>query len=803
MKSTKKYLSRISVSIALLSISIIAYQLVLIQILSIVQWYHFAYMIISIAMLGFGAAGTFISLFKRSLLEKAESLLPWLMVITSMLMSASVAISQIASINFDIYHLFDDYTQIWKLAVTYMLFFLPFFCSALSIGIVFVKHVEKIGLLYFSNMIGSGLGGVFAIVIMWWFLPEKLPIIVSIIAFTAAIVSTPQRMRQSFAIIIFIAVAVLSFFYLTSPDLNISEYKSISRTKNLPKSKVIKKAGSPYGMIEIVSAPYLRYAPGLSIKYPGILSVDNVAFNNGVWLDPIISSKNDSLNYFDYSTEIIPYILRERKDVLVLESGTGRQVNFALHKNSRRVVAVESNKALIELLIDDSVLQAGSIYNDKSVILRTISPRTFLLSSHSKFDLITFPIIGSFGGTSGLFALQEQYLLTTESFSEMWSGLKDDGVICITTWIDYPYRNILKILATWIEVLNNYKKGDPNDHIIAIKNWNAVTLLLSHNSFSTNDADTIRNFCKKMNFDPVLLPGIMPEERDYYNKLQDNSFYTLIDKLIHSESEREEVYNDYSFNIKPATDDQPYYSQFLQSKSLSQLSELFGNRNLPFIELGYVLLYVTIFQILLIAVILILTPLFKTGWKGENKTWTLIYFSGLGIGYMFIEIIFIQRFTLYFGNVIYASAAVICLMLLSSGFGSLLSQKFEARHSKLVGILMIIIISLVIYTLILSFLLKATIVFTLTTKIFFSTILIGPPAFLMGMPFPLGLRLLSSKNKSVETSQIPWAWGINGLMSVTSTALATIIAVELGFTWVMIFATLAYVISLMINFRST
>jgi predicted membrane-bound spermidine synthase len=168
---------------------------------------------------------------------------------------------------------------------------------------------------------------------------------------------------------------------------------------------------------------------------------------------------------------------------------------------------------------------------------------------------------------------------------------------------------------------------------------------------------------------------------------------------------------------------------------------------------------------------------------------------------MFIEIVLIQKFTLYFGNVIYSAAAVVSLMLISSGFGSWFSQNLYAKPNRIVGVTALIILSLIIYLIFLSPLLKTTIAFTLTTKIIFTTLLIAPPAFIMGMPFPLGLRLLSERNDSGDTGQVPWAWGINGLFSVISVVLATIIAIELGFIWVMVLAAAAYGLALLVNLR--
>ncbi|NNG26020.1 MAG: hypothetical protein HKM87_00725, partial [Ignavibacteriaceae bacterium] len=334
MSSENRHLVKLFTAIALLSVSLIAFELTLIRILSIVQWYHFAYMVISVALLGFGAAGTFIAVFKEFLIEKTEILLPWLMVLTSLFMSLSVTISQTPLFSFDSYKLFSDFSHIWKLIATYMIFFPPFFCGALAIGLAFVKYISRIGTLYSANMIGSGVGSLLAVLLMWWFFPQKLPAVVSTLAFFAGVMIIPQKLRAGFSLVIVAAVALLSFFYISSPLLNISEYKSISKTLNLPKSKVVQRESSPYGTIEIVSSNYLRYAPGLSIKYPGIVNVNNAAFNNGDWVGPLILLQNDSLNYLTYSTGMLPYIIGKRKDVLVLNSGTGGQINTALYNNT-------------------------------------------------------------------------------------------------------------------------------------------------------------------------------------------------------------------------------------------------------------------------------------------------------------------------------------------------------------------------------------------------------------------------------------------------------------------------------------
>lgn len=802
MKEKKTTLTRVTVSISLLSVAIIAYQLSLIQILSVVQWYHFAYMVISVALLGFGAAGTFLSISKNFLLKKSELLLPALMILSGLAMAVSVNIAQSEPLRFDSYLLFVDYSHLWILLVTYLLFFIPFFFSALAIGIVFVKHIENIGKLYFANMFGSGIGGVVAVFLMWIFFPQKLPAVIAAVAFIAGVIIISKEQRPGFTIIACITVAVLSFFYITPSDLKLSEYKSLSKTLNLSDSKIIIKESSPYGLIDIVSTPYLRYAPGLSIRYPGIVSVENAAFNNGDWVGQLLSSKNDSLSYLQFTTENVAYTTSERKSVLILGAGTGRQVRLALLNDAETIISVEQNKALINLLEKKLASKVDSLYQNKLVRPQNISPRTFILSTHQKFDLIFLPVIDAFGGSSGLFALQEQYQLTTEAFGEMLGALNRNGEICITIWIDYPYRNPVKILATAVEAFEKRKIDNPAEYIAAIKNWNTITFLIKKDPITSAERDSIITFCNNLNFDPVLLPRIINQERERFNKLQDKSLYSMFDRILESKKEREKLYFEYPFNIRPATDDQPYFSQFLQWRTIPLLADLFGNESVPFFEVGYLILYLTLIQITILAVLLIIIPLLKIGLKGGRKIRILAYFGGLGLGYMFIEIILIQRFTLYFGNVIYAAALVVCLMLVSSGFGSLISQKIIPKPYRIILIIFLIIVSLLIYLLFLSNWLKITIGFSLTVKIILSFLLIAPPAFFMGMPFPLGLKLLSRQRELSESRLVPWAWGINGVFSVVSAVLAIIIAVELGFIWVMVIAIGTYSIVLLSNIKT-
>jgi hypothetical protein len=783
-------------SIAFLSAAIIAFQLALIQILSNVQWYHFAYMVISVALLGFGAAGTVLAIFKKNLINRIDALLPFLMISTGIVMSLVTDVSQMPFICFDSYLLFAEYSHIGKLLLTYLLFFIPFFLGALAIGLVFVKYVDDIGKIYFANLLGSGAGGILALALIWLFFPKQLPAFIAILPVLAGLMILPKYKRFFHIGFAVIAVAVISWKCLYPPQLILSEYKDLSKTLILPEAKITLEKSSPYGVIQTVSSPVLRYAPGMSLTAQKTAQIKMAAFINGDWFGAVTDwKKTDTSIILDYTTSALPYIMAKRNDVLVLRSGTGIDVAHAVSRGVKNVVAVEPNSIILSTLKHELAAATDSLFSHPNVSLHNLEPRTFLLMDTSHYDLITLPMVGTFGGSSGLYALQEQFLLTKEAFRVMWFKLNERGVISVTLWMDYPVRNPLKILATMVEVLTELGIQNPKEHLAAIRSWGTITFVMTRSSLQQNEITNIRRFCEEMLFDPAILPQLDAEERTRYNQFQDGRFFDYIERII--STDRNDFYADYDFNIKPATDNKPYFSQYIKWSNLNRLAGFFGNRSLPFFEIGYLLVIITFIQISIASFVLILLPLFKIGWKGKNKFGVILYFSGIGFGYMFVEMVFIQRFILYFGNPVYSASAVISSLLIFSGIGSYHSNYFTLKRKRLMMIFMLIVTMLFAYSLIFTPVLQQTVHLNLFFKLIIVFLLTAPLAFCMGIPFPAGLSHVSKMNTEV----VPWAWGINGCVSVISTALATVVAVEMGFTWVMLFAALAYCLPLMVQVK--
>lgn len=787
-------------AVGVLSAAVIAFQLALIQVFSCQQWYHFAYMVISVALLGFGVAGTFLSLFEERLVRGFAFVFPGLLLLTAVTMAMVTGWSNLEAIRFDSYLLFNDPGHVWRLIATCLLFFLPFFLGALAIGMTFVRFSGKIGAVYFANLIGSGLGGIPVLWLMWRFFPEELPAAVATAPVTAfLLVFRPEQVggktfgvprKLLWAGLFAIAAGAVAYTIFHPPALKPSQYKAVSKTMLLPEAIVELEKNTPYGLLQLVSSPVLRYAPGLSLNYQQAVPVRKVLFHNGDWLGALLPLPDSGATMvLDYSTRALPYRAGKPSRVLVLNAGTGEDVAHALGQGPAEVAAVESNVALAALLKNELATENDSLFRHPAVRTFEMEARTFLLTDTTRFDLAVLPAVGEFGGSSGLNALQEQYTMTLEAFQDTWQHLTPGGSLAVTVWIDYPLRAPLKVLATLVEMLERNGIRQPLRRLAAVKSWGTVTFLALRQPLNTQQLVQIRGFCQDMQFDPVLLPDLQAGERDQFNQLQDSTFYASIDTLV--SGQRSALYESYSFNIRPASDQQPYFSQFLRLKSLSRLSDSFGGQSIPFLEIGYLLVLVTFAVLTAVALVLIILPLLRFRFAAGSRRWMLLYFSGIGIGYMFVEVVLIQQFLLFLGNPVFSAAIVISGLLFASGAGSYFSDRFRFNGKPLLYAPLAVASVLLLYAFLLPLVLPFAAGASGGVKYLVLLAVVAPLGFLMGIPFPSGIRFLSGQPRG----SIPWAWGINGYFSVISTALATIIALEWGFGWVMVLAAAAYAVA--------
>jgi len=783
--------ARIPLAVGFASVAVIAFQLVLMQLLAIAQWHHFAYMVISMALLGFGAAGTVLVLM-RAFLERHYALaVPLLFLAAAATMASTSWLVGIAG-DFDAFLLFFDRGQLGLLLFYYAACCLPFFFAGLAITLVFYREVARIGTLYFANMAGSGAGAVLVIWLLWLLPPTRLAGLLAALLLAAAWLSRPRPAGPRVHPAIWIGALLLPAASIIAPAAPASsEYKDIFGALQLPGAQVVHRSSSPYGLLEVVSADAQRFAPSLSLRFQGEPPVRDVLFNDGEYFGTLLGAGTTHDGHIlDHTTRALPYMLRPPGHVLVLMAATGNDVSHALSHGATRIDAVEPHRQVNELLRERHPAWIDALYLDPAVTLHGSSVRAFLgRPAGPRPDLIVLPVLGAFGGTSGVHALQEQYHLTLEAFRAMWGALDDAGMIAVTLWHEDPPRASLKLLATWRQLLDEQAIGNRAAHVVALRSWGTMTFLLSKSPFVGPERARLRQFGAAQGFDPLLLEDLQPGERERFNRVGDTAWFTAIDTLLAGDPA--ELDPRYPFNIQPATDNKPFFHHFIKLQRLSQLRDTYGARQLPYLELGFVLAAVTLIQIVLAAVLLIVLPLLRIGWGGTRRRWTLAYFAGLGIGFMFFEIVLIQKLMLYLDQPVYAAATVLATLLVCSGGGSWWSSRLDASGRVLAGTGLLVAALILLYTFGLRPILQLSMGWPLAAKAAGVFLLLAPPAFFMGMMFPFGLRRLSV----THARQIPWACAIDSCMSVSATALATVIALDAGFMTVMLIAAAAYVLA--------
>ncbi len=791
--------TRLRLAIFLLSAGITSYQLALMQILSYLQWYHFAYLIVSLALLGFGTSGTILSLFRAFFIDHKGVLMPWLLVACGLAMPWALRLSQTDGIRCDFYLLFADRTQIWRLAASSLLYLTPFLLGALAIGLALTTEKKNVGKLYCANLTGSGTGGLFGLALAALFLPTDLPSIIGLAPVAGGLLLFSGNNRRQLIWAVAFASSSILLIMAYPGKYAPSQFKDISRAMNAPDASIVKQIPSPKGLVQVVESSSLRYAPGLSLNYRGEIPSPPMVFLNGNVYGSLPSgegSLNSSENLLDHTTEVIAYsLLEEGGKALLIQPGGEQSIGQAISHKMSKIVVVEPHGEIFSFY-QNLVSKPGLKFTAKQHLqVENEYPRRFLADGADQFELIRLPTVGSFGGTAGIQALSDQFLLTKEFFHLAWNNLSAGGMIMVTCWMDYPVKACFKLTATLAEVLEELGVSQPEYHLAAIRSWGSITFVLKKTPLNSNQTDAIREECGKLFFDPLLLPDMKMGERQIHNLLGDDDFFETLNGLLREN--RKEIYEDYAFNLRPATDARPFFYQFLKWPRLPDLIKAFGLQGAPFLELGSLILALNILLLGILALILIILPLFKLGWKKEGGAWTLIYFGSIGTGFMLLEIVLMQKLTLFLGDPLLATATAISGLLFFSGLGSLYSSRLKANGSTLrrsTCVTGLLIILFAIFTVILSRFGEE-----LPTSLLWVFLLssIAPLGLSMGIPFPIGLRVLEKKN----STQLTWAWGINGCFSVISPALGLAVALHAGFNAVFALAAIAYLLAAGVNLK--
>jgi hypothetical protein len=782
----------------LVSAGAIGYELLLMRVLSIVQWHHFAYMIISLALLGYGASGTAIALLRHRLEPHFETAFAASAGLFSVTMVVCFALGQ--RVPFNALEIVWDPWQFASLSLIYLLFFVPFFFAASCIGLTFTCRRTAISKIYFFDLLGAGLGAVVIIGLLFRLMPQHAVIVLAVLPLAASLlIGAGSTARLPLALTQLLWLVILaSGAPQDRLDLRISEYKGLSQALQVIDSRVLAVSSSPLGLLTVVESPTVpfRHAPGLSFNTRHVPPEQLAIFSDADSMSVInrFDGQLEALAYLGDITAALPYALLDKPKVLVLGAGAGSDLLLALYHGAIRVDAVELNPQMTAFVQDRYSAFAGKVYDDPRIELHIKEARGFVAQSETLYDLIHIGLLDSFGASgSGVQSLNESYIYTVEALREYMAHTTPGGMIAITRWLKLPPRDSLKLVATAIEAMRANGVSDPGKRLVAIRSWNTSTLLIRNGEFTPEQIGEVREFANSRSFDTTYFPGIDAEYANRFNLLEQAYLYDGTQALLGANAE--EFLERYKFQIEPASDDRPYYFHFFKWATLPEVMALRKAGGAGLIEWGYLVLVATLLQAVVAGLVLILIPLarIERSWPDGTGLRMGGYFLLLGFAFLFVEMAFIQKFILFLSHPLYSVAVVLSGFLVFAGLGSAASEPLARWLDKTGWSLATLAVGGIAvvsagYVFLLPVVFKSFIGFADTAKIVVSFVLIAPLAFCMGMPFPLGLMRLADRAPDF----IPWAWGINGFASVTSAVLATLLAIEFGFTAVIVLALFVY-----------
>jgi hypothetical protein len=752
--------------IFLIALSGLVLEVSITRIFSAAIWYHFAFVAVSVALVGLGASGLVVQHRVKKLKGKwAENLTIY----------SAWGIAIFIPITLFVMHALAS--QVIYLPLFMILFSVPFFLVGIIISAAFNAFASVAGRLYAADLIGASAGALLVVLFLVLTGGEGATLIVGLIAAIGGTIFSriAKNTKKTVVSLMFVAFA-LSLIILNHATQIFAIPTDPTAQKDLPiylrehpGSKIVKTEWNSFSRIDVVEGG--AGGEGLVAK----VFIDGGAGTNIISWDGKTESRQELSTWMQY----LPFKMMQDPKVLVIGSGGGRDVVASLVSGSKDVTSVEINPIIYET-VKSYGDRAGNVYSHEYVRSYVDEGRSFITRSSEKYDIVYVPFVDTWASvSSGGLSVSENFLYTLQGFQQYYDHLTDTGKIVTVRWlIDAP-----RFISTYAKLLE--QNGIPQDqldrHLIMVTSDSytqdpSVTMVIfSKSPFTDKEISFFSQSFSQYGYKPILVPGQIMREP-----------YSA---LLNGQINLDQFYDMFETKVYPVTDDNPYFLSFEK----------------PLPEVVEVLLYASVG----IVAIFLLVPFAWMKRRREEEVGTkkseigiatmIPYFAALGMGFILIELALLQKLILLMGNPTMTFALLLFTLLISSGAGSLLSPRIAKNNMKNLVFIIGGIAGLgILYFLFLPPIIYSTIAEPIEAKAAVSIAILAPIGFLMGMPLPTGMRLL----KVHRPDYIPWMWAVNGAFSVLGAVLAIALGIMYGSSLAMILGILIYLIALGISFAS-
>ncbi|MGD8759591.1 MAG: hypothetical protein PVJ07_05015 [Anaerolineales bacterium] len=765
--------------LGLISASALAFEISLSRLFAIQQFHHFAFMVVSLAVMGIAASGTLIARRRRQ---------PNLAVI-AVLYAVSLALAYLTLnyLPFDSYSIAWDRRQVGVLLLYFLAAGTPFLFAGWAVGACLAQAGPQAHRPYAANLAGSALGCLAALAAQPLLGGEGAFAFAIALGWLSAAAFSCSRTRQLTLLAAAIISLLLGVFPPEALALRLSPYKPLSVVRLAPDAEDALTLWGATARVDVVESQTIHIFQGLSLNAMVDLPEQAALFVDGEGPIPISALDPDSSQaetIAQYLPASLAYQLRPGAKALILQPGAGLDVIMALASGTSRVALSNPEPLIPEVLSGTYADYAHHLLDHPKLTLIDRGDRGALRASAERFDIIQFSLSDPFRPvTSGAFSLTEDYTLTIESLRDAYQHLSSDGLLVLTRWLGTPPSESARAWATLLATLESEGIDNPAPRLIAYRGMRTATMIAGSRDFTSDELETVRRFLERNGLDPIVMPGLEPSELNRFNRLPEDTYHQLFTDLL---EDRGATVSAYDFNLRPPTDERPFFFHFFRWRQTPEVLTTLGLRWQPFGGSGYLVLLVLLGLVTVFAILLALVPLIllrRKSIRPRPRAASLGYFAFLGAAYLLVEIPLIQRLTLLLDHPALALAAVLFILLLASGVGSLLSPRIPLRRSLGLLVLLLLLIGAL-----LPAVARSAAAWGLPARLALAAALLAPPGVLMGIPFAAGLRRLETHSPG----QIPWAWALNGGASGVSGVLAALLALDLGITATFMLGALAY-----------
>ncbi|MEX0329974.1 MAG: hypothetical protein AB3N64_00995 [Puniceicoccaceae bacterium] len=765
------------------SAAVLSLEIILLRVFSFSQWHHFASLAVALALLGFGVAGTLLTLLGQRAVKWGDRLF-----LSGLLLGAGgmVAAFQLPRwiLVRPLFALWDG-GELFKLLLLDFIAFIPFLGLAVSIGQVFLRWPLATPRLYGASLLGSALGCILPLIVLSFFHLEEALLIIPLCLLVAigAFGILGSRSPRLGLIGLGGFLLLLSVLLSGVAPLRISDFKQLAYLLDLPDAQIISRHPGVQADVTVVRSGSIRIGRGLSVQWEHPLPPVDAAVLEADRVIPVWR-KGDASEHAGYAQSTLvalPFYLRPEGSVAVLGASDWM---LPMDGPSREITVVDGSAPILQLYREREMFPGARMVHS--------FPRQYVDKTDEEFCLLILT-----GASMGGDAVDVDYLLTVEGMEACYSALEENGVLVIPLHLSNPPRDAIRLLELIRTTLVRREIADPLGRLAMVRSMEEALFMVFRDSLSTPELEMIRNFCHRGSFDISILPGLESAESNRFHILDRPVYHEAALALFSGVGKLPEEADWYSRNVP--TDNRPHFWKTMRWSKLPKLLNEMGRNGLIWLDWSVLVSVMKFIVAAILAASLILLPLGRLPRRKATfgPLSIVAYFGALGLGFLSLEMAAFQRGVLFVGHPVYSAALVFFVFLAGAGWGSFSTPRDSG--AGVAGRVFLPIFGCILAAwAVLEWLVPPMSRISGAGSLILIVVALGPLAYALGRAFPWGLSQLSDSRP-----QIAWAWGINGFTSVIAAPLAVLAAVHLGQSVVWAIGTGSYVAAFLVALKQT